>query len=167
MGVLLAYYLFRRRTEASLEDSESLESNSLLIRGGSSRSSRSSNLQLCSGLVSLLLATALILGVTLLTYPWLQGASYQNAPAYLYGVTHRTVWAAGWALLISGIVSGRRSSLSHFLKRVLECGPAQILSRLTYQSYLVHSVLISAVTCSVRQKMYFSDANFVSFYLGF
>ena len=101
---------------------------------------------------------ALILSVTLLTYPWLQpNGDYRNVGAILYGTVHRTVWSFGWALLVYGCVCGHLPLLNHFLGS----GLFQFLSKLTYQTYLIHSILISAITLSVRQKIYYSDVNFI------
>src|SRR5699024_8258705 len=97
--------------------------------------------------------------VTLLTYPWLQGAEYRNAAGVLYGATHRAFWALGWALFVWGCARGHLP----LVDELFSLGVFRFLSRLTYQCYLLHSVLIAAVTNSVRQKIYFSTLNLVGY----
>lgn len=148
LGILLAYLLYRQAVAKSLQQENNLQSTE--------KKKPASPLL---GLLYLVASLAILLTVTLLTYPWLQDVDYHNAAAVLYGAVHRTVWAFGWALFIYACVHGYLNVLSRFLG----CSLFQFLSKLTYQSYLLHSVLISAVTNSVRQKMYYNDFNLVSF----
>lgn len=110
------------------------------------------------GAIQLFISVSLMLAITLMTYPWLQNADYKNAPSVLYGTVHRTVWALAWALFIWCATQNHLPVLN----QVFAMSLFQFLSKLTYQAYLLHSVLISAVTNSVRQKFYYSDSNFVS-----
>lgn len=144
LGILLAFLLYRQAVSKSEK------------RGQEDEKKRPSRLY---GLLLFALSLAIILTVTMLTYPWLQepATDYHNAPSVVYGTLHRSFWALGWALLIYGCVNGYFSILNQFLGYSV----FQFLSKLTYQTYLLHSVLISAVTSSVRQKIYFSDFNLV------
>lgn len=147
LGILLAFLLYRQAVAKSVGSEKAGE------EGEEKRPSR------LYGLLLFLLSLGIILTVTMLTYPWLQepAADYHNAPSVAYGALHRSFWALGWALLIYGCVNGYFSILNQFLGYSV----FQFLSKLTYQTYLLHSVLISAVTSSVRQKIYYSDINLV------
>ncbi len=149
LGILLAYLLYRQALAKSLQnnrtpDLEPRKPNRLY------------------SLLLFILSLSLLLTVTMLTYPWLQeegpvASGYHNAPSIAYGTLHRSFWALGWALLVYGCVNGHFRLLNQFLGYPV----FQFLSKLAYQSYLLHSVLISAVTSSVRQKIYFSDLSLV------
>lgn len=151
LGILLAYLLYRQALARSLQNR----------RGTPDLEPRSTPNRLYS-LLLFILSLSLLLTVTMLTYPWLQeegpvASGYHNAPSIAYGTLHRSFWALGWALLIYGCVNGHFRLLNQFLGYPV----FQFLSKLAYQSYLLHSVLISAVTSSVRQKIYFSDLSLV------
>lgn len=107
--------------------------------------------------MQLSISILLMLAVTLLTYPWLQGVSYKNAPSVLYGAVHRAVWAFAWALFVWCAAQNHLP----LLNRIFALNLFQLLSKLTYQAYLLHPVLIAAVVKSVRQKIYYSDLNLV------
>lgn len=118
------------------------------------------NRSTATGSMLLVISIILMFATTMLTYPWLQGADYINALSILYGAIHRCIWAIAWALFIWAMA---RQHLP-LVDRLFSLPMFQVFSRLTYQSYLLHSVLISAIITSVRQKIYFSELNLVSFY---
>ncbi|XP_075590262.1 nose resistant to fluoxetine protein 6-like isoform X2 [Dermatophagoides farinae] len=115
------------------------------------------NRSTATGSMLLVISIILMFATTMLTYPWLQGADYINALSILYGAIHRCIWAIAWALFIWAMA---RQHLP-LVDRLFSLPMFQVFSRLTYQSYLLHSVLISAIITSVRQKIYFSELNLV------
>ncbi|KAI2797470.1 hypothetical protein BLOT_013027 [Blomia tropicalis] len=144
VGILLAYILYRRTIEKNEQNEESADLNAKPNQW--------------FGLLLLSISITIILTITLLTYPWLLGdKTYHDFGGLLYGMVHRTFWAIGWAIFIYVCVIGYAEPLNRFLST----GIFQILSKLTYQSYLVHSILISAITHMVRQKFYYSELNLV------
>lgn len=146
IGIMLAYFL-KQVSQATNGHS-----------GFASKIKSSITIQRTLGALCVLVSLVLVTVVTMLTYPWLQNGSYQNAWSILYGALHRSVWASAFALLIFGCVNGWVPLINSFLS----AGLFQFLSKLTYQCYLLHSVLISAMVSSVRNKIYFSDSTMVS-----
>lgn len=149
IGILLAYFLrkrqLKRQEEYIMEFDEDEDPDK---RRGNWK----------TGLMLMIISTTLMLATTLFTYPWLHNADYQNSISILYGSIHRSVWAFAWSLFIW---NATRKHLP-VLDRILSLKLLQVFSKLTYQSYLLHSVLISVVINSVREKIYFSLSNFVS-----
>ena len=115
----------------------------------------------------LVLSIAVNLGITFLTWPWLIGKSYHNWEAVLYGSTHRTIWALSWAYILFACSLG----FGGFVNRVLSWKAMVPLSRLSFQAYLYHSVLISRFVYGARQPMIATKISLVSllvksFHLG-
>src|ERR1700761_3309324 len=93
------------------------------------------------------LSIAVNLGITFLTWPWLNGKSYHNWPSVLYGSTHRTIWALSWAYILFACSLG----FGGFVDRVLSWKAMVPLSRLSFQAYLYHSVLMYGFVYASRQ----------------
>lgn len=102
---------------------------------------------------------ALNLSITFLTWPWLNGQSYHTWPSVLYGSVHRTLWALSWAYILLACATSHGSAVN----RLLSWKPLVPFSRLSFQAYLYHSVLIARFVNSARQPVYASNINLVSF----
>ncbi|XP_054165801.1 nose resistant to fluoxetine protein 6-like, partial [Oppia nitens] len=110
-----------------------------------------------------ILSLTLNLSITFLTYPWLLGKSYRNIESVLYGTTHRTLWALSWSYMLFASTLGYGSVVNKVLS-----WPAFVpLSRLSFQAYLYHSVLISRFVNSARQPMYSSKINLVMMFFQY
>ncbi|KAH9426383.1 hypothetical protein DERP_010951 [Dermatophagoides pteronyssinus] len=156
IGILMAYIYHRRnaynqRKYLLSNDENSRDDNNNHVER------IKHNYSTFTGLMLMAIAIIMLISTTMLTYPWLQGWDYVNVPSILYGAIHRNIWAIGWALLIWAMA---RQHLP-LMDRIFSHPMFQVFSKLTYQSYLLHSILISAITNSLRQKIYFSEFNFV------
>lgn len=159
IGILMAYIYHRRnaynqRKYLLSNDENSRDDNNNHVER------IKHNYSTFTGLMLMAIAIIMLISTTMLTYPWLQGWDYVNVPSILYGAIHRNIWAIGWALLIWAMT---RQHLP-LMDRIFSHPMFQVFSKLTYQSYLLHSILISAITNSLRQKIYFSEFNFVSIF---
>ncbi|CAG2105278.1 unnamed protein product [Medioppia subpectinata] len=103
------------------------------------------------------LSVTLNLCITFLTWPWLLGNSYHNTASVLYGATHRTLWALSWSYILFACATGHGS----IVNTVLSWKALVPLSRLSFQAYLYHSVLISRFVYDARQPLYSSKVTLV------
>ena len=139
VGILLAFVLYRNRTKIEMNQ----DRNRRLV-----------------GIILVFSSMFLLMFITLLTYPWLHGADYRNVGSIIYGSIHRTIWALAWAIIIYGCSTKQTININHLLSLPF----FRFLSKLTYQSYLLHSVIISTIVYSARQKMYYTHFNFVNIF---
>lgn len=165
IGILMAYIYHRRNLYHQQENLVNNNNNNNEDDNDDDDDERITkhNHSTSTGSMLIVIAIILMLSITMLTYPWLQGADYVNAPSILYGAIHRIIWAFAWSLFIWAIA---RRHLP-LMDRIFSLPMFQVLSRLTFQSYLLHSVLISAIINSVREKIHFSELNFVSLFFCF
>ncbi|CAG2112283.1 unnamed protein product, partial [Medioppia subpectinata] len=106
------------------------------------------------------LSVTLNLCITFLTWPWLLGNSYHNTASVLYGATHRTLWALSWSYILFACATGHGS----IVNTVLSWKALVPLSRLSFQAYLYHSVLISRFVYDARQPLYSSKVTLAYIY---
>ncbi len=92
-----------------------------------------------------------------MTWPWLLGHSYQNFASILYAATHRTIWSMSWSYMLFACATGHGG----LINQILSWKALVPLSRLSFQAYLVHIVLISRFVYSARQPIYSSQLNLV------
>ncbi|CAG2169469.1 unnamed protein product [Oppiella nova] len=104
-----------------------------------------------------ILSIGLNLSITFLTWPWLLGNSYHNMASVLYGSTHRTLWALSWSYVLFACATGHGSVVN----TALSWKAFIPLSRLSFQAYLYHSVLISRFVYDARQPLYSSKITLV------
>lgn len=104
-----------------------------------------------------IVSLAINLSITFLTWPWLMGNSYHNFVSVLYGATHRTLWAMSWAYILFACATGHGGVINRILS-----WPALVpLSKLSFQAYLLNSVIISRFVYGARQPIYSSKLNLV------
>lgn len=95
--------------------------------------------------------------ITLLTWQWLTGHDYHNVWSVTYAATHRTIWALTCAVMLLLCSTGH----AKIVNKVLSWKVLTPLSRLTYQSYLLNSIIIARFVYEARQPTYASQLNLV------
>ncbi|XP_054166229.1 nose resistant to fluoxetine protein 6-like [Oppia nitens] len=96
------------------------------------------------------------------TYFWFLGYSYHNFGSVLYGTIHRTVWSICWSYILYACASGRGG----IINRILSWSALVPLSRLSFQIYLFHFVLVLAIKAALRQPLYFNSLTMVMLYFS-
>ncbi|XP_054166231.1 nose resistant to fluoxetine protein 6-like [Oppia nitens] len=91
------------------------------------------------------------------TYFWFSGYSYHNFGFLLYGTISHTVWSICWAYMLYACAIGQGG----IVNRVLSWSALIPLSRLSYQGYLIQSVLIFIILASLPLPSYSNSINLV------
>jgi len=89
---------------------------------------------------------------------WNNGYSYDNFVSKIYGAIHRDIWAFCWALILFECMSGRLSNLNNFFS----WKPMTILSKLSFQAYLYHYLIIEYFILTNRTPIEVTPTNLVS-----
>ena len=90
------------------------------------------------------------------------GHTFTQAENIFYNMFARTGWGVALALLVYACHHGYGGPINSFLSM-----PFWVpLSRLTYNAYLVHPIILDVITGSQRDTLYYTDITIVPYIIG-
>eukprot|EP01097_Dermamoeba_algensis_P010422 TRINITY_DN7710_c0_g1_i1.p1 TRINITY_DN7710_c0_g1~~TRINITY_DN7710_c0_g1_i1.p1 ORF type:complete len:232 (+),score=43.59 TRINITY_DN7710_c0_g1_i1:78-698(+) len=110
----------------------------------------------------LLLGGFLMLFMLLCTYTAAQNLGWSDAINILYTTFSRFVWAIGLALVIFFCATGNGG----LANTILSLPVFTVLSKLTYLTYLVHSIVLNAIFYNFNQPIYYHDFIWATLAIG-